>query len=46
MKIEWPIKKLGEIYKIGSSKRVLKSEWKTNGVPFYRGREVDRKSVV
>src|SRR3990167_2199271 len=42
MKIEWPIKKLGEIYKIGSSKRVLKSEWKTNGVPFYRGREVTR----
>ena len=42
MKIEWPIKKLGEIYKIGSSKRVLKSEWKTNGVPFYPRPEVTR----
>ena len=38
----WVEKKLGMLYKIGSSKRVLKSEWKTEGVPFYRGREITR----
>ena len=42
MKKGWQTKKLGEIYKIGSSKRVLQSQWKTEGVPFYRGREVTR----
>ena len=38
----WVEKKLSALYKIGSSKRVLKSEWMTEGVPFYRGREVTR----
>lgn len=38
----WVETRLGDLYKIGSSKRVLKSEWKTEGVPFYRGREVTR----
>lgn len=33
---------LGELFLIGSSKRVLKSQWKNDGVPFYRGREVTR----
>lgn len=33
---------LGDLYLIGSSKRVLKSQWKTEGVPFYRGREITR----
>lgn len=33
---------LGELFKIGSSKRVLKSQWKDKGVPFYRGREITR----
>jgi len=42
MKINWQTKKLGELYQIGSSKRVLKSQWKTSGVPFYRGREITR----
>jgi len=42
MKSGWQIKKLGDVYQIGSSKRVLKSQWKTEGVPFYRGREVTR----
>ena len=32
--------KLGDLFKIGSSKRVLKAEWKDSGVPFYRGREI------
>jgi len=36
---------LGELFKIGSSKRVLKSQWKTEGVPFYRGREITRLSA-
>lgn len=33
---------LGELFQIGSSKRVLKSQWKAEGVPFYRGREITR----
>lgn len=36
MKIEM----LSAIFNIGSSKRVLKSEWQSSGVPFYRGREI------
>ena len=31
---------LGELFRIGSSKRVLKAQWQKEGVPFYRGREV------
>jgi type I restriction enzyme S subunit len=42
MKAGWQKKKLSELYKIGSSKRVLQSQWTTSGVPFYRGREVTR----
>lgn len=42
MKKGWPTKRLSDLYQIGSSKRVLKSQWKTEGVPFYRGREVTR----
>lgn len=33
---------LGELFDVRSSKRVLKSQWKTEGVPFYRGREITR----
>ncbi|MBF0135819.1 MAG: restriction endonuclease subunit S [Magnetococcales bacterium] len=32
--------KLGDLFQVKSSKRVLKSQWQTNGVPFYRGREI------
>jgi type I restriction enzyme S subunit len=42
VKAGWETKKLGALYQVGSSKRVLKSQWKTEGVPFYRGREVTR----
>jgi len=42
MKKGWEIKKLSALFQIGSSKRVLKSQWKTSGVPFYRGREITR----
>jgi type I restriction enzyme S subunit len=45
MSVSWPTRTLGELYQIGSSKRVLQSDWKTHGVPFYRGREVTRLSV-
>lgn len=40
MKTTWQTKKLGDLYDITSSKRVFKSEWKKNGVPFYRAREI------
>jgi len=36
----WEVKRLGDLYDITSSKRVFKSEWKQNGVPFYRAREI------
>jgi len=38
----WVRARMDAIYRVGSSKRVLKSEWKSEGVPFYRGREVTR----
>ena len=36
--------KLSNLYDIGSSKRVFKSEWREKGVPFYRAREIARLS--
>jgi len=36
----WDKIRLGDIALITSSKRVFESEWKTNGVPFYRAREI------
>ena len=36
---------LGDLFRVGSSKRVLKSEWKNEGIPFYRGREITRLSA-
>ena len=38
----WVEMRLDDLYRIGSSKRVLKSQWKSEGVPFYRGREVTK----
>jgi len=40
----WSDVKLSDLFRIGSSKRVLKSQWQSEGVPFYRGREVTRLS--
>ncbi|MFA6518577.1 MAG: restriction endonuclease subunit S [Candidatus Shapirobacteria bacterium] len=40
MKPNWPTKRLVDLYEITSSKRVFKSEWKSNGIPFYRAREI------
>ena len=39
------IKRFDELFKVGSAKRVLKSQWKEKGVPFYRGREVTKLSM-
>ena len=33
-------KALGELFRVGSSRRVLQSQWQSEGVPFYRGREI------
>lgn len=35
---------LKDLFHIGSSKRVLKSQWQSYGVPFYRGREITKLS--
>lgn len=38
--VGWQAVQLGDLFTVGSSKRVLKAEWKSSGVPFYRGREI------
>lgn len=40
----WKWVALGEVGLIGSSSRVHQSDWKSNGVPFYRAREVVKLS--
>jgi type I restriction enzyme S subunit len=37
---EWEVTHLGNLFEITSSKRVFQNEWKTEGVPFYRAREL------
>ena len=37
---DFPLVALGDIFEITSSKRVFESEWKSEGVPFYRAREI------
>lgn len=41
----WKRVQLGDLYNVGSSKRVLKADWKDEGVPFYRGREITTLSA-
>ncbi len=36
----WEWVRLGEVFNITSSKRVMKNEWKDKGIPFYRAREI------
>lgn len=36
----WEWVRLGDVFDITSSKRVMKSEWKSRGIPFYRAREI------
>ena len=40
----WFLAKLGDLFDAVSAKRVLKSEWRTKGVPFYRAREIVKLS--
>ena len=37
---KWKEENLSTLFDVKSSKRVLKSDWKTEGIPFYRAREV------
>ena len=39
----WPIKKMKELCKITSSKRIFRSDYVMEGVPFYRGKEITEK---
>jgi len=43
--VSWKGVKLENLFKVGSSRRVLKSQWQTSGVPFYRGREITRLAI-
>ena len=36
----WPIERMENIFEITSSKRILKSEWKSEGIPFLRVRDM------
>lgn len=38
--MSWPLVKLGDIFDITSSKRVHEKDWRSEGIPFYRAREV------
>lgn len=40
----WKWVYLGEIVDIGSARRVKKAQWKSEGVPFYRAREIVKMS--
>ena len=40
----WKILQLDQVAKLGSSKRILQSEYVEKGVPFYRSKEVIRRS--
>lgn len=37
---KWSWCNLGEVIEIGSSRRVKQSQWKKQGIPFYRAREI------
>ena len=37
---EWIMCTIGDLFDVVSAKRVLKSEWKNKGIPFYRAREI------
>ena len=36
----WGARRLDEVFDIGSSKRILETEWTASGVPFYGGKEI------
>ena len=37
---EWIMCTIGDLFDVLSAKRVLKSDWKNKGIPFYRAREI------
>ena len=39
----WPIKRMDELCEITSSKRIFAADYVSEGVPFYRGREITEK---
>jgi type I restriction enzyme S subunit len=41
----WELKSIDAICEITSSKRIFESEYKTEGVPFYRGKEITQKKA-
>ncbi len=41
----WITTNLGSIFNVVSAKRILKSDWKHSGVPFYRAREIVKLSI-
>jgi type I restriction enzyme, S subunit len=36
----WEEKMMGEVFDIGSSKRIMEKDWTVDGVPFYGGKEI------
>ena len=40
----WELKKLGDVSDITSSKRIFANEYREDGIPFYRGKEITEKS--
>lgn len=39
-KKSWEVKQLGEVAELTSSKRIFENEYVSNGIPFYRGKEI------
>ncbi|MDP2450587.1 MAG: restriction endonuclease subunit S [Polaromonas sp.] len=37
---KWPDRLLGDVFHIGSSKRIYETDWTAQGVPFFGGREI------
>ena len=40
---KWPVKRMDELCEITSSKRIFAADYVSEGVPFYRGREITEK---
>lgn len=36
----WMARRLGDVFEIGSSKRIMEKDWVSTGVPFYGGKEI------
>jgi type I restriction enzyme S subunit len=41
----WELKEIASFCEITSSKRIFESEYKTEGIPFYRGKEITQKKA-